>query len=87
MSYVEYDDIAFDTESVTYLTEAYYSLVAMYAAIKQMESYMAFYVIEEEDTELATGIQANIATLKQQYQMMFQSAQQQGGGEQSPGRR
>ena len=87
VSYVEYDDIAFDTESVTYLTEAYYSLVAMYAAIKQMESYMAFYVIEEEDTELATGIQANIATLKQQYQMMFQSAQQQGGGEKSPGRR
>ena len=85
ISYIEYDDIAYDTESITYLTEGYYPAITMYAAIKQLEAYMAFYVIIEEDIELASGIQANIATLKQQYQMMFQSAQQQ-GAEQPPGR-
>ena len=71
VSYVRYDDIAYDTAAVLYLTEFYYPLVAMYAAIKQLEAYMAFYIIEEEDTELATGIQANIATLRQDYMSSF----------------
>ena len=43
----------------------------MYAAIKQLEAYMAFYTVVEEDVELAQGIQANIATLKLEYQESF----------------
>ena len=76
ISYIDYSphNYAYDDASVN-LSENYYPLIAIYAAIKQLEAYMAFYVVTEEDVELATGLQANIATLKQQYQNAFVKVQ------------
>ena len=76
ISYIDYSphNYAYDDASVN-LSENYYPLIAIYAAIKQLEAYMAFYVVTEEDVELATGLQANIATLKQQFQNAFVKVQ------------
>ena len=76
ISYIDYSphNYAYDDASVN-LSENYYPLITIYAAIKQLEAYMAFYVVTEEDVELATGLQANIATLKQQYQNAFVKVQ------------
>jgi len=48
-------------------------LVAIYAAIKSLESKMANFAIDEEDTELVQAISSNLASLKQQYEGAFAS--------------
>ena len=78
ISEVIYDALTYNDTTVSQLGEQYYPLVALYAAIKQLEAYMAFYTVTEEDVELAAGLQANIATLKQQYQSAFLTVTPQG---------
>ena len=47
-------------------------LVIIYASIKSLEQKMASYAHDEEDVELVGGMNATIASLKQQYEMAFQ---------------
>ncbi len=59
-------------------------LVSIYAAIKTLESKMAEFAIDEEDSEMVQGVLANLNSLKQQYEIAFQSmkapqSQQTGG--------
>ena len=75
---VIYDSLVHGDTTVSQLGEQYYPLVTLYAGIKQLEAYMAFYTVTEEDVELAAGLQANIATLKQQYQSAFLTVTPQG---------
>ena len=54
-----------------FLSEEYWPLVSLYAAIKQLEAYRAFYITTEEDVELAAGLDTNIALLKAKYDGAF----------------
>jgi len=47
-------------------------LVVIYASIKSLEQKMASYAHDEEDVELVGGMNATIASLKQQYEGAFQ---------------
>lgn len=63
----------------------YEYLVAIYAAIKSLESKMANFAIDEEDGELVQAITSNLNSLKQEYASAFASMapmqpQQQAGG-------
>ena len=75
VKYATHDALLEHDDVTTEMPEVYYPMVAIYAAIKQLEAYMSFYVVTEEDIELAQGLQANIATLKAQYNDFFLNSQ------------
>ena len=51
--------------------DKYVHLVVIYAAIKSLEAKMGDFAITEEDIELVQGIQANISSLRKQYDDTF----------------
>ena len=71
VSYVQYDSLVHNATNPEFLSEEYWPLVSLYAAIKQLEAYRAFYITTEEDVELAAGLDTNIALLKAKYDGAF----------------
>ena len=61
------------TSTIANFPIEYEYLVAIYAAIKSLESKMANFAIDEEDTELVQAISANLNSLKQEYASAFAS--------------
>ena len=87
VSFIRYELIDFDTDTVSLIPDVYTRLIVMYAALKLLETKMANFVLEDEDQELASGIQANIGVLTQKYQSHFATPAPAGGGGQQGGRR
>ena len=80
ISYVRYEPINIDTITVSIIPDVYTRLIVIYASIKVLEAKMAKLVLIEEDNELASALQANIAVLNQKYQGHFATASAPGGG-------
>jgi hypothetical protein len=72
VSYIDYDlDPLYTDDEILYIPEEYERLVVVYAAMKVIESHMADLVLTEEDIELSSGMQTNLAMLSKQYDGAF----------------
>ena len=64
--------LAYSHDDIKYFPSSKIYLVVLYASIKSLEQKLADYAHDEEDVELVGGMNAAIASLKQQYEMAFQ---------------
>jgi len=64
--------LAYGASTIRYFPDDKVYLVVIYASIKSLEQKLADYAHDEEDVELVGGMNAAIASLKQQYEMAFQ---------------
>jgi len=64
--------LLFSHSDIGYFSDDKVYLVVIYASIKSLEQKLDDYAHDEEDVELVGGMNAAIASLKQQYEMAFQ---------------
>ena len=63
--------LIYSHSDIKYFADDKVYLVVLYAAIKSIEAKIAFYAVEEEDTELVQAYQLNLQTLQNQYNSAF----------------
>jgi len=76
---VVYPSVSYLDSSVNDFPDEFEYLIVIYAAMKSLESKMAEYTIDEEDSELAQAIGLNISALGKQYNeaLLVKSSKQQ----------